>query len=76
MHEKRSAPVIVVWLIAIFALVSLYLLSTGPAVLLRDKGIISQQTIVRVYTPVQWLYGVPFFAGAMESYLSFWSNGP
>ena len=77
MDEKRTARSIVVWLIAIFAFMPLYLLSTGPAVLLRDRGAISQEAMLRVYAPVGWLYNhVPFFAQAMESYLRLWSNGP
>ena len=77
MDEKRTARLIAIWLIAVFAFVPLYLLSTGPAVLLRDRGVLSQEAMQRVYAPVGWLYNhVPFFAQAMESYLRLWSSGP
>ena len=75
MDQKRTARSITVWLIAVLALVSLYLLSTGPAVWLRDSGLLSRETFFRLYAPVGWLYRhVPFFSQLLELYLRFWSS--
>jgi hypothetical protein len=74
MEEKQSTRSVFVWLVALLTVAALYLLSTGPAVLLRDSGVISRGTFFRIFAPVGWLYkAVPFFQDAMELYLKFWT---
>jgi len=50
-RQKSSA----VWIVVIMLLLTslpLYLLSTGPAVWLRERGAITQETILMIYAPM------------------------
>jgi hypothetical protein len=77
MEEKRSASQMIVWLISFFVMTSLYSLSVGPAALIRDHGMMTQQTFLRLYAPIGWLYEVvPFFRDALEWYLKLWTQAP
>lgn len=43
-----------------------YVLSTGPAVMLRERGMITQDTFLRIYAPL-----APF-SNMLEWYLRLW----
>jgi hypothetical protein len=77
MDEKRqTSPVILAILVSLFGACVLYVLSAGPAVMLRDRGMISQDTILTIYAPlrlIQWLGPID---SLFDAYLSLWSNPP
>ena len=55
------------------ALAAIDLLSTGPAVVLRESGLISPKAFFRIDAPVGWLYKiVPFFGAAVDWYAEVW----
>ncbi len=63
------------WAVMLFALVPLYVLSIGPAVRLRTRGIITHGTLVTVYFPISWLERkVPMFAEPIEAYCRLWAD--
>src|SRR3954447_1872982 len=69
-RSNKSSPVWTVVILLLLASVPLYVLSTGPAIWLRDHGMVSQQTLVIVYAPIGWLNrNVPVFRDAFQSYL-------
>jgi hypothetical protein len=61
------------WIIAVPSVALLYVLSIGPAVLLRDSGRISQGTLLTVYAPIVWLTHFGPFNQVIEWYASLWS---
>jgi hypothetical protein len=51
----------------------LYLLSIGPAVMLSDRGYLSDRTGEIVYGPVVWgAERFPWFAAGLEWYVGVW----
>jgi hypothetical protein len=55
----------------------LYLLSTGPVVLILEKtngfgGMVSLDILDKVYYPVVWLYNNTFMRDPIEMYLKLW----
>lgn len=44
------------WFGIIGAAVVLYVLSIGPAVYLRERGLVSKQVVEAIYTPVIWIW--------------------
>jgi hypothetical protein len=71
--EKPSARSGLVWLIATLALFCIYVLSSGPAVVLRESGVITRDAFFRIYAPLAWLYHVvPFFGTALNWYARLW----
>ncbi len=64
------------WLIVapLFAMPVLYVLSTGPAVLLRDRGVITQDSFLCFYLPVAWaIQHLSYFHVALNFYLELWN---
>ena len=59
-----------VWIIAVPSVAFLYVLSIGPAVLLRDSGMISQSTLLTVFAPILWLTHFGPFNQLIEWYAS------
>jgi hypothetical protein len=53
---------------------AIYVLSVGPAAMLRDSGRISQDTFLLFYAPVALLTYFPPTNAALESYLSLWTK--
>jgi hypothetical protein len=45
---RRSSPTIVVVLICFFFALPIYVASSGPAIWLRDHGIVSQKALIRI----------------------------
>ena len=77
MEAKQAANPMIVSLIAIVVMVSLYVFSIGPAALLRDHGMMTQATFLRLYAPIGWLYNnVPFVREVLEWYLKLWVQEP
>jgi hypothetical protein len=68
--RRGSGRVIAIALIAALLLLVFYALSLGPAVMLRDLGIVSQTTIEWLYAPLVW---VGDKAGVLK-YLSWYKN--
>jgi hypothetical protein len=65
------------WAVMIFALLPLYVLSIGPAVWLRTRGVITHETLVTVYFPISWLERKsPTLAEPIEAYCRFWAGPP
>jgi hypothetical protein len=79
MDNRAESRPAVTWLVVVMLLaaMALYLLSSGPAVLLRDRGVLTQTTFLKLYMPLFWFYDtVPFFRNAWEWYLGFWAQPP
>jgi len=80
MDEERekirlSTAVARVWLILVplVAVPLVYVLSMGPALMLNNRGVISDETISWTYAPIDWLsdhFGL--FGRLLQWYLSFW----
>jgi hypothetical protein len=72
-RPNKSSPRWVIVVVLLLATIVLYVLSTGPAVWLRNRGAISQEQLLAVYAPLSWLYDVvPFFKDALDAYLWLW----
>lgn len=75
-EENRSASSWAlgpVWLItALIASLVLYVLSTGPAVMLRERGLVTQETLRLVYAPIFWLSRFEVVSQSIEWYCKFW----
>ena len=56
------------WLTVLSLAVVLYVLSSGPAVYLRERGFVSKQMVRVIYTPL-----IPFESGSFESYIGWWA---
>lgn len=55
----------------------LYLLSTGPVILMMDKtngfgGVVTWDMLREFYQPVEWLYEHTFLKQPIELYLQLW----
>jgi len=73
----KPSPPWAVAIILLLAVIVLYILSTGPAVWLRDHGVITQEQLLTAYAPIAWLdQNVPFFRQALEAYLGLWAKPP
>jgi hypothetical protein len=55
------------WLVLIGGLLVLYILSSGPAVYLRERGVISKQVVRAVYMPLIGIDDDKF-----DGYLGWW----
>lgn len=63
-----------VCIVGVFLLLPiLYVLSTGPAVMLRDRGFITQDTLRTVYAPIFWLSEYEIVRDGIEWYCEFWA---
>jgi hypothetical protein len=52
---------------------ALYVLSMGPAVMLRTHGVVTQEDFLWFYAPVIWIYSRSAYVNlALEWYLQFW----
>lgn len=73
---KRSAgdsSIVAVLLTALAVLPSLYVLSVGPAAMLREMGVISQPDMMRIYFPLVWLsLHVPLVSQSLDWYCELW----
>ncbi len=75
-QDRSESPTLRAWPIAVPLVVvpAFYVLSMCPAVMLRSRGWITQETFLWFYTPVIWLYNRSgLFNLAVEWYLSFWT---
>jgi hypothetical protein len=72
-HRSPGVRPLSVWLVVVPLTCMLYLLSTGPAVALRNSGIISQATFISIYAPIGWLTRFAPFNRLLEWYLSLWT---
>jgi hypothetical protein len=76
-RQSKSSPFAAILIVLLIALPTLYFLSVGPAVCLRDHGMINQGTLLTVYAPVAWMdQNVPMFRQALESYVHLWASPP
>ena len=66
-NSQPIAPSLMRWLGIIVAGLVLYLLSSGPAVYFRERGVISKQLVRTIYTP---LIGVD--DERFDGYLGWW----
>ena len=57
------------WFGLIGAVVVLYVLSSGPAVYLRERGFVSKQVVITIYAP---LIGVD--SDRLDSYIHWWAE--
>lgn len=68
--QQRSAAPVIIAVLAILSLPVLYVLSTGPAVLLMERGYINPEWVDTVYHPIGIaMEAMPWFAAVMEWYL-------
>jgi len=73
MAKLRVGTAILLGLAFVPLLIAGYLLSIGPAILLREAGLISPVTVSRVYAPVGWLEGrSPVFQDGLWRYIKLW----
>ena len=76
MEERPSArSTITVWSVIVACVISLifYAMSIGPAVMLRNSGVISQATFLWLYDPLGWLSHFAPFNRMLEWYLELWT---
>jgi hypothetical protein len=58
-----------------FVILSLYVLSTGPLVMMFDKKIVSPNSnLWRVYQPLEWAYDETLLHRPLGMYLHLWSK--
>jgi uncharacterized membrane protein len=61
------------WLSGILILFALYILGFGPVILMYKKGIISQQTALTLYLPIDSICNaVPPLSNFVDWYMKFW----
>jgi hypothetical protein len=71
-NESKCRSIVVVAFLATLPL--LYILSAGPAIVLRNKGGMDADTFLLVYAPVILIYdAVPPFQIAFDWYLHWWA---
>jgi hypothetical protein len=75
------APSVGRWLmrcaILVFAFVTLYFLSIGPAVQLNRRGLISLETFERLYSPLSFFSDIPGSQWLLDHYMRLWADpGP
>jgi hypothetical protein len=63
------------WVITVTVVLLAYVLSTGPAMLLMDKGYISSGAVEAFYYPLRMLLPIPGFTKIMSAYLLWWDPG-
>lgn len=73
-HDKnpphRLSDAGILWLL--FLAPTLYVLSFGPAVWLHERGVVSTETVITWYTPVEWLHDHTFLEKPLQWYSSLW----
>ncbi|MHC1764384.1 MAG: hypothetical protein AB9869_08765 [Verrucomicrobiia bacterium] len=57
-----------------FGLTALYILSIGPAVQLNKRGVISPETLERIYFPVSFISAVPGSQWVLDRYIRLWAD--
>jgi hypothetical protein len=68
--QQRSAAPVAIAVLAILSLPVLYVLSTGPVVLLMERGYINPEWVDAVYYPIEIaMNAMPWFNAAMTWYL-------
>jgi hypothetical protein len=72
-----ASPMLLRWLlrlsILVFGVAVFYALSIGPAILLNKRGVISPETLERVYFPLSLVVsGIPGAHSLMERYVRLW----
>lgn len=74
--EASNASRALAWVgMLVLGLPLLYVLSTGPIVLLEEKthgSLVSADFVVTFYAPLIWLHQHTFFKEPLELYLSLW----
>ena len=71
--KRGGAAAVLVVVIALTLLPMLYVASSGPAIVCRDRGVISQETLVTIYWPVSWaIQNVPVAGRALDWYCNLW----
>lgn len=70
-RERRIGPVVLLWVFVVFVV---YLLSTGPAVLLyrSTNSAVIRRTAEVVYSPVEYMCWWEPFDRALDWYMSKW----
>jgi len=67
-QQQSYGRMLLLWLGGVATLLIFYVLSSGPALYLRERGVVSQRTINIVYMPLFPLeHGIVF-----EAYLDWW----
>ena len=68
--DSQAASVLV---LALIVQPSLYVLSVGPAVRLREMGAVTESDLERVYFPLVWLdRNMPPFRRVLDWYTELW----
>jgi len=66
--------VLITMLLVAFVLPLFYVASAGPAIWCRDRGIISQRTLVTAYGLVGWLSDAPWVGRPVTWYCNQWCD--
>jgi hypothetical protein len=69
---RQTNPVAIAILLFVFLVPPGYVASAGPAIWCRDRGIISQETLITLYWPISSVEGLPFVGRAIHWYFNLW----
>ena len=69
--EERSAGGFILWL---FVGVTLYVLSTGPVVMLMGQGGISEKTVDKIYAPIVRLSKTSIGAAVLDPFFRWYGK--
>lgn len=72
-QKRSSLPLAVTWIATPFFVLSLYFLSSGPAIMLMKYGYLSGGNFRRVYRPIGWACGLaPWLNDLIQWYSRLW----
>ena len=75
-RPEGRAAVVLVLVALLIALPMLYILSSGPAILLVDTGLVPMAVVRVVYAPIGWLeHNSPACREFIQWYVGLWSPG-
>jgi len=69
---RQASPVAIALLLLVFLVPPMYVASAGPAIWCRDRGIISQETLITLYWPIGSAEGWPVVGRAIHWYFNLW----